>query len=365
VYTSGVPGAHSFNTENRTDGTCQDVADQPGIDHALTITKYDAVGCEPIEGTVLTGINAGSYVHNWYEYRGKAISHLSTKTLASTSWANMAARTNPSRPDLTPLSLLQDLYDIPRMLKGVSKLLSHPKSALSAKEIANQNLSIQFGWLPLISDVQKLITTQARVEKRYKRLREMYDTGGVHRKLFVDEDHVESVLNKTFSIFTLPGARNFNCRITKKTEVQRWGTARWNMLARPPEDLTYDRLHRLAYNVANGLTVEGMLQGAWDVLPWTWLLDWFTNVGDFALLHSNTVPAVLVSACQMTKTESETYFDRLPTTNSAFTSGGGTAFSTSKVRLPYTGASLTAGVPGLGLGHVSILGSLFVQRFLR
>jgi hypothetical protein len=104
--------------------------------------------------------------------------------------------------------------------------------------------------------------------------------------------------------------------------------------------------------------------GAWDVLPWTWLVGYFTNVRDYAMQYSNTVPAVSQNGCIMTKTVTVEAYTRLSTSTPGYTGGDGRRSIVSKDR--YVGpGTLYANLPFLSGKRLSVLGSLAVQRFHR
>lgn len=46
-----------------------------------------------------------------------------------------------------------------------------------------------------------------------------------------------------------------------------------------------------------GLSPQMIIQHAWDLLPWSWLADWFSNFGDFLSLQNNTVASRSKEAC--------------------------------------------------------------------
>jgi len=282
---------------------------------------------------------------------------------ASANMLDLLNRTNPSRPDYVPLTLIQDLVDIPKQLKEVGRLIQTPlKHLTSSREVANHYLGWQFGWKPLFQDVKDLLDLQMHIHKRVGELHRLYSSNGLKRRLHLGSWTVASqsrVTTESNSLFALTVDRSI---LTKR---DRWGTVRWKPSVTLPSHTPSDaEIIRQAQQVALGLTVEGTLKGAWDLIPWTWVVNWFTNVGSFALQYSNTVPANPASACIMTKSETLFQDSNPQYSRSGFTGGFGDVVTTTKAR--YVGpATLSVHLPFIGKDRLSILAALFVQRFKR
>jgi hypothetical protein len=342
------------------DSTGRPVAPSP-----LSASARDWSKLVPINGTRTNAGGTGTAVdYIATGHRTTALGHLSLPAwnADATDINNMIKGTNPSRPVVTPLSLVQDVLDIPRQLAEAKYLFSpFIKRRLSAKQLANQALGIQFGWLPLIQDVQSLIDLQASIHRRVGELHSLYGTGGLKRRISFGT-HSASSGTKNVS-YESSSLLNYNVNVSTSSMSRRWGTVRWLPSVLPSWRLNDRELIFQAKRIALGITPEGLYAGAWDLLPWTWLLDWFTNIGTFMLEYSNTVPAVSSGACIMTQTDSR--FDyTVASLTSGYTGGGGSATYTTKVRS--TGVtSITASIPFIGVDRLSILEALFVQRFKR
>jgi len=275
---------------------------------------------------------------------------------------DLLTRTNPSRPDLNPLLLLQDIVDIPAQLKDVGRLIKTPKKdLLTPKEVANQYLGASFGWLPLFKDVQDLFELQSHIHKRIMELQKLYSGKGLRRRLHLGEWHTESS-NRV--LFGGTNSCSFFGRESINSQTVRWGTVRWK------PSVIYSRSQPSDAEIINqakrasiGLSVEGVLQGAWELIPWTWVLDWFTNVGHFALQYSNTVPASPTEACIMTQSIASYRWDN-PVLPLGLSGGYGDATYTSLDRYVGSG-TISASLPFIGWERLSILSALFVQRFQR
>jgi hypothetical protein len=259
------------------------------------------------------------------------------------------------------LTLLQDLVDIPKQLKDIGRLIRTPKhKLLNAKEVGNQYLGFQFGWKPLFQDVRDLLDLQSHIHRRVGELHRLYDSGGLKRRIHLGRwtgDYSENYFGETHPAFTVSG------KMTAFTTSERWGTVRWLPSSLPDHRPNDAEIIRKAMQVSLGLSYEATLKGAWDLIPWTWIIDWFGNFGEYAMQFSNTVPARPVSPCIMTRTETKASYNITSITN-GFKGGCGYTYYTSKER--YVGAgSLDVHLPLIGKDRLAILGALFVQRFKR
>lgn len=328
--------------------------------HPLTKTLFSAENVEPLNGSSANPLYAGTTLNNYYPaWSTLESSHLPV-TLPSDGqlFTQLLARTNPSRPGVTPLSLLQDLRDIPHMLRDVGKLISKPKRLLSAREIANQNLGIQFGWLPLVRDVHDLLSLQSSIHKRIEELQRLHSSQGLRRRLKLNDTGAEKVEN--IPAYT-SGGGTVSYKVKRFTKVTQWGTVRWIPSVMPPYHPTTEQLNRQARQVVSGLSYEGLINGAWDLIPWSFIVDWFTDVSTYALSYSNTVPAVPTRACLMTHYGTVSDLERTDS-STWWTGGKGYLTYESKIR-SVSGATVNAFLPFVGVRRLSILGSLFIQRF--
>lgn len=367
VAYNGSVFIHTPNDGNAFSSQCNDSAGRPTTDSALTIVAQNRSYLEPINGFHVLSGPPGTYVklENYFPDTlriGPWLQHASTDVPApSSSMTQLFARTNPSRPDYVPLTLLQDLIDVPRQLKDVGRLITTKKNRLTPKEAGNQYLGYQFGWRPLVEDVKNLLDLQKHIHDRVGELDRLQKTPeGLKRRLHLGRWTGEF---ERLGIFVESGSGYYSHAVNWyiHTNVNRWGTIRWKPSSIPGHNPKDADTIAQAKRIVSGLSLEALQKGAWDLLPWTWIVDWFTNIGDYCLINSNAVPAYVQSACIMTTSSSTNWYvpvyDSFPVTG-----GGGHAFLTTKER--YVGApSLDVHLPFIGKDRLAILGALFVQRF--
>jgi hypothetical protein len=254
---------------------------------------------------------------------------------------------------------MQDLVDIPKLLKNAGDLFkSGRRGRLKLRDAANTHLSAQFGWIPLVEDVTNLLQVHKHILDRTAEIDRLFSSTGLKRRIRLGRWAFADASAPYVESYPILSAQILQ---SVKTTVERWGTVRW----RPRGTfLGYHPSHadvlRTAAQIVSGITSQATFAGAWDLLPWTFLIDWGTNVKDYVISNSNTIPADPSSVNVMTRTET-TFQPRLLFITQSYTWEPGPYSVTSKER--YVGAgAIDAHIPYLDMGRLSILSALFVQR---
>jgi hypothetical protein len=147
-----------------------------------------------------------------------------------------------------------------------------------ARKSGNEFLNIEFGWLPLISDVRSF----ADSVRRSRLLIEQYvrDSDRKIRRRYVPlPQTLETTLWSGTGIAHGQNILCPNSTITRTTELRYWfsGAFRYHV---PLADGFIGRLRNMEskanYLFGTRLTPELL----WNLAPWSWAVDWFTNVGD-------------------------------------------------------------------------------------
>jgi hypothetical protein len=79
---------------------------------------------------------------------------------------DLVAGTNPSRPVTNIPIWIQNLVELPKMVKQLGDLLNKPALLANPKGAASSYLGYSFGWAPLVDDLLKLLDVQSYVIKR-------------------------------------------------------------------------------------------------------------------------------------------------------------------------------------------------------
>lgn len=245
--------------------------------HTVTETlalPYDAVIlCTP-NGIGFTRDTFSSY---YYAYTAWAIPGVQTvghfgwtQPTYSVDWANLSAQAMESmlpsmKTDNSLVNFILELKD----LASITKVWRKKRSKL--KNSASVNLGLQFGLIPFVSDVQALVNALRSFQKRLKELQKAANkpiTRHYRRGLDVFKLPSDAVLGSTGG------------------PLRCWRIARWE---EPP---MYTATVRYRYQMPDlGLLsnrIKAMLDSLgvrpdasilWNAIPFSFIVDWFFDVG--------------------------------------------------------------------------------------
>jgi len=251
------------------------------------------------------------------------------------------ARSNPSRPYVDiPVNVLE-LGDIARTIRREGLNILNPRVA------GRQNLRYQFGIAPLVGDLVRLTQFQDQVNHRIREMDRLAGPTGLRRTMNVGSWST----NASYSRVMQSNQYFWTDIVRQTTRQQVRAHVRWNA-AYSPNQLTAADRQRLAMRSVLGLTIDNST--LWEAMPWSWLIDWCSNVGQFIATTRNIIPATLSGVHIMRETISR--FETTGGTNSPIRVDLHT-----KTRAPSFVAPI-AHFPFLSGGQMGILASLAVTR---
>lgn len=256
-----------------------------------------------------------------------------------------AARTNPSRPYVDiPVNILQ-LGEVTRLIRRRGQSI--------LRELGRENLRYQFGIAPLVGDLVKLANFQEQLNRRLAVLERLSGPTGYRRTVTIG-----SWTNQRQSGHTMMswGAHYGVTRTDTTSEIVRVHL-RWMPQASLSHLTAAEREH-LAMRSVLGLTVDPST--LWEIVPWTWLIDWASNVGDWFIANRNIIPANLSDISVMRETHTEFSFPRHE--GRTFVANAATVNLRTKSREKVSVNAPSAHFPLLTGNQMGILASLAVTR---
>lgn len=217
------------------------------------------------------------------------------------------AKTNPANSEVNVPQFLAELKDLPGMVKtwgdyfkprNVSKakdLASLPYTG--AKGIANATLSWKWGLAPLISDLRKLLKFQELVEARFKTLDRLRKGETLRKRVNLDHGS-KKVKSGRFVVQSWQVLFDgyWDDHLTHEVwGTVQWYTPNWSGLAKA----TDRELMARAKSTVAGMNSRSATMALWELVPWSWLADWFSNVGDIIAACGNSTDLQFQGLCIM------------------------------------------------------------------
>lgn len=188
--------------------------------------------------------------------------------------SKVMAGTNPSAPSADVPAYLAQLPEMLTLLKSEARNLLFGASELYVK--------FRFGIAPFVSDLKKISSFVDDVDSRMRSLKNAQRFGSTTRKVSLGRSRWEEsnrVILNTYGQVVLHATE------TIRYDLTQWGYCKWypnGTFPTAPEAML--ELVRKAVH-GTGFSTQDLGRTAWELIPWSWLIDWFSNIGD--IMDSN------------------------------------------------------------------------------
>jgi len=215
------------------------------------------------------------------------------KALCQKHAISMLRGWSPFRRDYTLFRNLAELRDIPRSVLQLEKTLSdfrrlfvslgtRPKLQRSvfdlkrtAKDLPNEYLSFHFGWKQTYKDLMDLLDAPGKIAKRYNFLILRNGKPTTFRVSRTFESAVADVSGFEYDISGLEYGYPFTkSRLERKSEVRLVVNATFDF---PPLNVPSFRFN----DYLDRIGIRPRVTDVYNLVPWTWLVDWFTGLGNY------------------------------------------------------------------------------------
>jgi hypothetical protein len=192
------------------------------------------------------------------------------------------------------LELVVDLPKIP--FSAFSKATTFKKFVRASGE---EYLNEVFAWSPLVSDVLKVCSAIVKcrdIIEQYER-----DSGRqVRRSYYYPEESTSTQAYSQEHVymagslygpgqfedwFFKPGGSNGHSTVTDTTTEKYWFKGAWMYYADEGSTLI-DKMVDAGNKANKVLGIKLTLSTLWELAPWSWLSDWFFNIGDIIAINS-------------------------------------------------------------------------------
>lgn len=216
----------------------------------------------------------------------------SIKSSLQGSYATARARTRPGKAIASAGQFLVELRDLPKIpfaplwkIGNSSNPALHAKTQLGKflKLGANEYLNQVFGWMPFVRDLREIYRLMKTIDNKMAQL--VRDNGkGIRRGCTLETTNSREVLADTtyaYPFANVNGAApnwpsgSTRYQLVRTTQRKVWFVAKYRYFIPDTSSWQWNLQARLA--LFGALPTPELL---WEVLPWSWMIDWFTNMGD-------------------------------------------------------------------------------------
>lgn len=212
-------------------------------------------------------------------------------TRATDSGAAGWNRARPGQPTSGLSQFIGEFKDVPRMLRSTSRFFSKNWRTMfgrrtpSSRDYTDQWLNTQFGWVPFLSDFRNFYQTTKNLEKQIQYLknnngkwvkRDCTVSRREEREQFSYSDVTSHAPTLNSYFYTQSAYKAVgHTKLFKVTNVHDWFEGRFRYYI-PNIDTPEWRTRAIAE--LYGAKPNAAL--LWELTPWSWLIDWVSNVGD-------------------------------------------------------------------------------------
>lgn len=193
----------------------------------------------------------------------------------SSRGAEAYAKMRPTKPSMRLLTSIYELKDLPRMLR--QRMSDSP-----LKDLGSYFLAYKFGWEPLLQDIRDMILQQKKIESRIEYLLRNNNKAVRTRITLTDTSSQvsDTILGPGNGIqYPTLATQFYHTQANRRTIIRSgerwWASARWHIhLPEGPGSISYRR--RLMAELYGLYPTPSTI---WKMMPWSWLIDWFSNAG--------------------------------------------------------------------------------------
>lgn len=198
-------------------------------------------------------------------------------------------RARPGNPTAGLSNFMLELRSLPTLpLRLFNRLRSF-------RALGSEYLNVVFGWLPFVKDVQDMYETYRKIDRQLAWIVRNNGKGVHRRRMIKDEKNTTSVVTNSTNSFAgwlgvmppLPFSGHMGTQTTTSRMVSEkvWFVGKFRYYI---PDIGSSQWTKRATRALYGANITPEV--LWNALPWSWLIDWFGNIGDvMSNMSSNAV----------------------------------------------------------------------------
>lgn len=193
------------------------------------------------------------------------------------------ANTNPFRYGVSVPVMVSEITELGSLFKFATRTY--------ASLLGSAWLSKTFGLEPFIADIKRLSNIVEQIQSRVREYNSLIEYGMLRRKVKVSSSTHNALLSNgaEYPLYTGPQSFSVYAKIEGSWSQKTWVSLVWAI--RSGSKLPVDKLNDFVYAIKSFLDLDqGFLLGdkerfidpstLWESIPFSWLVDYFTSVGE-------------------------------------------------------------------------------------
>jgi hypothetical protein len=200
--------------------------------------------------------------------------------IPAANWAELQtsalASINPDNAKFDAPLFLFELRELPAALRAIGISLGKRKPS-GSRNPGDAYLAWQFGWGPLLSDIRSLINFASQTQAKIDRLKQGAEDKRIEGKLPGKRLTWKSGWNSKF--YT-------TYRKSYELDERNWFTTRYTFDPNILPDVDGGGLP----SALRALGFQGSASTIWNMIPWSWLIDYCFTIGNFLEATQGNIP---------------------------------------------------------------------------
>nr|QDH91561.1 MAG: hypothetical protein H1BulkLitter4169_000003 [Leviviridae sp.] len=218
---------------------------------------------------------------SWHQSSSKELDELGTTAIA---------RSSPSNPSVDLAVAVGELFKegIPKTIGATLHEFRGLSNRKRRRAIGEEYLNYEFGWKPLVNDLLSFCSavvdadsTFSRYERDSRRpVRRRYDFPVIRETgIEIFRGGVSPWMNPSSNFFYTPLLNTGQVYLTRTRETRRWFSGSFAYYVPPAKGLR-NQMARAVIQARKTFGISLTPDTLWNLAPWSWGVDWFSNTGD-------------------------------------------------------------------------------------
>jgi hypothetical protein len=223
----------------------------------------------------------------------------------------LLSRTNPMRPTFSVPVYIKELAEIGSMFHFAAKSF--------AGFLGSSYLNYRFGWQQFLRDITTLDKIMGEISSRMQELQSLQKHGGLRRHINLEKRVNHAFIPSVITSSVYGHTARASMKATHRIRIH--GSVRWTCSKDFADDIAELGELRKAIRLVFDLEAPDP-ETVWNMIPFSWLADYFINIGSWLGANAGGVDLVPNDVCIMRDYHARAVYTPLPPSSGTMTYQG-------------------------------------------